>query len=542
MRNVNCRRGKIWDGLVGAVAIGIAFTLLTTIFGIAVLQVCGSKQSADSIAVAAMLSQQEAPPLTRGQLQASDANGHFAVDLYRQLAKQESGKNIILSPYSISVMLTMVAEGAVDQTLDQMIDAMHIPNGGLADIHFGQRGLRDSLIPVVPPALAARVAVLRAKLKETNEQTTSLHQAKQFKQTYESMQAAEKLAEEINSIVDRISACELQIASAMWVEQSYPIAPQFLSVIEPIYGTTIFPVEFKTQPELARLEINSWVAQQTSNRIENLLHSDSFTNLTRLLITNAVYFKGAWAEPFRTERTEIKPFRLSEEGSIDVPLMHQWNFAAASYAAFTATGELFPSPREVNAELNDDDPVLYPDDKGHTMLALDYQGKRFQMIVLLPQSIKGLPDLEASLSYEVVQRWIGLLERRAVNVWIPKFKLETNYQLESVLRSLGITQAFDREAQFDKLTTSERFRDRLRISGIVHRTSVDVNEVGTEAAAATIVEFDSVGEFLPPTRPFTPIFKADRPFMFLIRDRHTASILFWGRYITPSVAAVSNTF
>ena len=539
MCNVNYRRGQISNGLVAAVAIGIA---LAAIFGLAVLQVRDSKQSADNIAVVAMLSQLEAPPLTPDQLQASDANGRFAVDLYRQLAEQESGKNMFLSPYSISVMLTMVAEGAVDQTLDQMIDALHIPNDRLAHIHSGQRGLRDSLIPVVPPALAARVAVLRTKLKETNERTTTLHKAKQFKETYESMQAAKKLAEEINSIVDRISACELQIANAMWVEQSYPIDPQFLSVIEPIYGTAVFPADFKTQPELARRKINNWVARQTSNRIENLLHPDSFTDLTRLLITNTVYFKGAWAEPFRAERTEMKPFRLSEEGSIDVPMMHQWNFAAASYAAFTATGELFPSPREVNAELNDDDPVLYPDDKGHTMLALDYQGQRLQMIVLLPQSVMGLPDLEASLSYEALQRWIGLLERRAVNVSIPKFKLETNYQLEGVLRSLDITQAFEKKAQFDKLTTSEQFLDRLRISAIVHQTSVDVNEIGTEAAAATIVEFDSVGEFLPPTRPFTPIFKADRPFMFLIRDRHTASILFWGRYATPSVATDSNTF
>lgn len=472
---------------------------------------------------------------------ASHANGLFAIDLYRRLAETESGENIFLSPFSVSTALTMAAEGAVDQTLDQMLDVLHVPNGGLEQIHSGQRGLQSAIVPAVPPELTGKIAALRAQLKEANARTAAFEQADRRQEGYASSVVGKKLAEEINALVSRVSAYELQIANALWLEQSYPVEPNFLSTVQASYGMGVFPVDFKGRPEPVRHEINQWVAKQTNNRIRDLLSPRHVTDLTRLVLTNAVYFRGDWAEPFEVSRTHREPFQQSLDRSIDVLMMQQWNWKTASYGAFTATGDLFPTPLEVRITMQNDDPSLYPDAQGHTMLSLDYQGHKIQMILLVPQSATGISDLEKSLSYETLERWIGQLEHRGVNLSIPKFKLESKYELQDTLQSLGMVRCFEipkvdhQGAQFDKLTATERSEDRLRISAVVHQTYVDVSEVGTEAAAATALsEPTSDGSFeTPKTRPLIPIFKANKPFVFLIRDRQTATILFLGRYVSP---------
>ena len=471
---------------------------------------------------------------------ASNANGHFAIDLYRRLAETESGNSIFLSPFSISTVLTMAAEGAVDQTLDQMLDVLHVPKGGLEQIHSGQRGLQIAVVPSVPPELTEKITALRAQLKQSNDRTDALNQAERFKEARASSVVGKKMAQEINELVSRISAYELRIANALWLEKSYPIEPNFIAAVEPNYGMLVFPVEFKERPEPVRLHINEWVAQQTNDRVQDLLSPGSITDQTKMVITNTVYFKGDWAEPFKASRTHLEPFRQADERLVDTLMMHQWNSWTASYGAFTGTGELFPTPLEVRIDIKDDNPSLYPDAQGHTMLSLDYQGHKIQMILLVPQSATGISDLEKSLSYEALERWIDQLEHRTVNISIPKFKLESTYHLKKPLQSLGMVRCFENPqgnpegAQFDKLCSTQRSEDRLSISEVVHQTYVDVSEVGTEAAAATaFVEItDGFMGPAPKTRPFVPIFKANRPFIFLIRDRETASILFLGRYVS----------
>ena len=472
---------------------------------------------------------------------ALQANGQFAIDLYQKLAQTDQGKNVFVSPFSISVALTMATEGAVDQTLQQMTDVLHVCAGDLARIHRGQGHLLSGVIPVVSPEVTKKIARLREELKSVNARTAALNKTDKFADTQTSSEKGRQLANELNSLVRQTSAYELQIANALWLEKSYPIQPNFISTLKPSYGTVVFPVDFKSRPEPVRTEINEWVLRHTNDRIRDLLSSGDITDLTRLVITNAVFFKGDWAEPFNPSATKPEPFQQSASQTIKLPMMHQRNSTTASYGAFAPSGEFFPTPTEIKVELKDDDPSLYPDAGGHTMLALDYQGSKLEMILIVPQSVEGLSELERSLKFETLQQWIHALKRRTVNLSLPKYKLEAKYHLRETLQSLGMVRAFEEpgrkpeSAQFDKLSASQKFEDRLYITNVLHKTYVDVSEVGTEAAAATAVIFaaptSAALEEPPKTRPFVPIFKANKPFLFLIRDRETESILFIGRYV-----------
>ena len=473
---------------------------------------------------------------------ASTANGQFAVDLYQRLAEAKPGENLLLSPFSSSLALSMIAEGAVDETRDQMTDVLRFARGDLARMHQGQRGLQTAVVPDVPPEVIAKIARLRAELKAVNNRTEELSNAQPRnerlrKDAHSSWNKANQLAKEINLITSKTSAYELKIANSLWLEKSFPIETNFISALEPNYGTVLFPVDFKNNPEPTRLQINQWVAEQTNDRIQDLLPSSSINPLTRLVIANSVYFKGDWAQPFISSNTHPKQFHQANDRSIEVPMMHQWNGLSASYGAFQSDGELFPTPHEIKFELKDDDPSLYPDSRGHAMLALDYQGCKIQMVFLVPQSVDGILDLVKSLTHENLQRWIGLLEQRLVDITIPKYNLKLSYELSKTLRSLGINRPFGgpEESQFDAMSPGQQPEDRLRISQVQHKTYIDVSEIGTEAAAATAVGMSvEAGDFDEKTRPFHPIFKANKPFIFLIRDRETASILFIGRYVGPT--------
>jgi serpin B len=473
---------------------------------------------------------------------ASDANGHFAIDLYRRLAESEPEENLFISPFSISPVLTMVAEGAIDQTRDQMLDALHVPNGELDKIHRGQRGLQTAAVPAIPPDFTEKLESLRSELKQVEVRYSSLIAAERGNEAIASEPVRDRLRQEIKTLVSRVSVCELRTANALWLEKTYPVEASFISTVQPNYGMAVFPVDFKGRPEPACQQINQWIAEQTNNRIQDLLSPGSITSRTRLVVTSAVYFKGDWAQPFMTYDTYLQNFRQSNDHSVELQMMHQENTGTASYGAFTGPGDLFPTAREVRFDMKNDDPSLYPDAKGHTMLALDYKAHKIQMILLVPQSATGIAELEKSLSYDTLQRWIGKLELRPVNVTIPKFKFESKLGLAKTLMSMGMRRPFENPqdnlqgAQFDNLTSSQEAEDRVYISDVVHQTYVDVSELGTEAAAATAVSFPCGDDIdrPPETRPFIPFFIADKPFIFLIRDRETASILFLGRYVSPT--------
>jgi serine protease inhibitor len=259
--------------------------------------------------------------------------------------------------------------------------------------------------------------------------------------------------------------------------------------------------------------------------------------LMRLVLTNAIYFKGEWAEVFAEGQTKDEDFTLAGGRKVCVPLMRRGDMGSARYAAFKGDGSFFDTPARVPRGAVDEKKV-YPDERGFTMLELPYKGGEVSMLVMLPRSADGLEELEKKLTAENLVAWVGKLQHRGVHVLLPKFKVETKYDLGKTLEGMGMARAFKDPrladgAQFDGMSQSQDPAQKLFISKVLHKAFVEVNEKGTEAAAATAVmmmrPMSAVG-----STPFTPTFRADRPFLFLVRDRQSGSILFLGRMSNPT--------
>jgi serine protease inhibitor len=369
-----------------------------------------------------------------------EGNTEFSLDLYRQLSTSEG--NLFFSPYSISNALAMTYAGARGQTATEIAQVFHFqlePNR----LH---------------PAFAELIAAL----------------APESASTY-----------------------ELAIANRLWGQKNYGFLPEFLNLLERYYSAPLQEVDFTNTTENARLTINAWVEQQTQNKIQDLLSPGILNPSTRLVLTNAIYFKGNWLVPFDASATQNQPFYLSSGETIEVPMMHQmeyWNYAHLD---------------------------------GLQVLELPYEGETLSMVILLPEQIDGLVQLEQQLTPDHLQEWLSsaqefpmTMDGAPVSVWLPKFTLTSTFELENTLSAMGMPQAFT-NADFSGMNGQ---RD-LVISKVIHKAFVDVNEQGTEAAAATAV--------LMATRGGNQTFRIDRPFIFLIRDRNSRSILFLGRVVNP---------
>jgi len=486
--------------------------------------------------------------------QAVAANGDFAVDLYRQLAKEHPGQNLFFSPYSMSSALAMTAEGARGETAEQMGKVLRFPEdarrvGGdaqslpwnTAAIHAGMTALNERFNP--PPVsqqVRDRIAALRKDLEEANRKVTELQRGSNtWRESMDESAKARKLAEQLNALLAQVDLYELRVANALWGEKTYPFSPTYLQTIHNYYKTGgAFPVDFKHNAEGERQKINAWVEEQTNHRIRDLIPQGAVDALTRLILTNAIYFKGEWKEPFSESATKQDDF-IAAEAKVRVPMMHKDNLHDARYAAFNADGTLFATPREVPAGTPPDPATLYPGSGGFVLAELPYKGDDLSMVIVLAQDADGLAQLEGKLSRDNLQSWISKLQGRAVHVYLPKFKLETDYQMNGTLRALGMIRAFvdptaANGAQFDGMCTSSDPENKLYIGSVIHKAFVEVNEKGTEAAAATAVIMPAAAAFRRPVMvPFTPTFRADRPFVFLIRDVKTGAVLFLGRLTSP---------
>jgi serpin B len=294
---------------------------------------------------------------------------------------------------------------------------------------------------------------------------------------------------------------QLRVADALWAQQGNTFLDDFLELMKDDYGAGFNQVDFKDATEAARLTINQWVGQKTDDKIKDILQPGVLTPQTRLVLTNAIYFKGTWQTQFDKAQTKDEDFHLSLANTIKSLLMHR------------------------------EGPFKYFDGGTFQALELPYKSEELSMIVFLPNDVSGLSSLEQSLSASNTQLWLRQLAAvPKVVLTMPKFKMTRQFGLKGALGALGMPQAFEKNAaNFSGMTGKRDFV----MSAVIHKAYVDVTEEGTEAAAATAVVI-SRALAVAPIRTQPPIFRADHPFIFLIRDNRSGSILFMGRVTNPT--------
>ncbi|MFH1465392.1 MAG: serpin family protein [Pseudomonadota bacterium] len=362
-----------------------------------------------------------------------EGDAAFALDLYRNLAARGPG-NVFISPVSISLALAMTRAGARGETAAEMDRALHLD--------LPQERLN--------PAFGALQASLAAEGPWT-----------------------------------------LAIANRLWGQQGFGFEAPFLELTRVFYGAGIEGLDFGA-PEAARQTINAWVSEHTAGHIPELIPEGLLDSSTTLVLTNAVWFKGTWKEPFDPAKTAPGPFTTAGGAQVEVPFMRQ----------------------EAHARWGQTDDA--------TLLVMPYTGDRLELLLALPHADDGLPALEAGLSPAALAAWEDALHPAKVAILLPRFTLSTDYELSEPLAALGMPLAFGGGADFSGITKATS----LFISAVVHKAWIGVDEQGTEAAAATAVAMTrSAGP--------RPSFRADHPFMFLIRDTETGAILFMGRYCEP---------
>ena len=370
-------------------------------------------------------------------------NNEFALGLYGQL-RQYPG-NLFFSPFSIHIALAMAQAGAKGQTAAQMSEVL------------GPSGSDPTITKVLESARHA-------------------------------------------------GEYELNIANALWGQEGAALEAQFLDLIARLYDGGLHLVDFRNNSESARIAINRWVENKTKEKIRDLIPSGGLNADTRLVLANAIYFKGRWLLKFSSKGTREESFYVDAGTTVEAPLMFQ------------------------------QDDIPYMEGRGYQAVDLAYRGGDLSMLVILPEAKDGLPDLEKQISPKMIQECASKTRDREVKLFLPRFKMTWGtVDLRDQLTTLGMTFAFDRSrADFSGINGHEPpHEDALSISSVFHKAFVDVNEEGTEAAAATAVAMVgmSMPDFDPPP---IPLFRADHPFLFAIRHTKSGAMLFLGRVTDPT--------
>lgn len=372
----------------------------------------------------------------------AEANNEFTFSLYKQLG--EDLTNLVFSPYSISSALAVTYAGARGKTALEMAEVLWFAKD------------QDAFHPV-------------------------------FKAFTDSI-----------FLSGKEEGTEMNIANALWVEENYQIIQDFLDLATDYYGARAENVSFKTNEDLekSRQKINRWVENKTNDKIKELIPQGILDELTRMVITNAIWFNGNWLNPFEKSRTSPSIFHISRDKTVSTDFMHQ----------------------EKETGYYEDDDVQ--------AIELPYKGGKMSMLIILPKDIDGWKLLGRLLSTERLAVITKGIEQHKIDMAIPKFTYESEFNLKEILFKMGMEQAFTNDADFSGLTED----NDLRIDDIIHKAFIEVNETGTEAAAATAVtmalktalEEEDIIQFI-----------ADHPFLYLIRDKTTGGIIFMGRFINP---------
>jgi serpin B len=289
---------------------------------------------------------------------------------------------------------------------------------------------------------------------------------------------------------------ELHTANGLWVQKGFAIQPAFERTLVDNYQAPPVLVDFIVNSEAARSQINGWTEEHTKAKIKNLFPAGSLNARTRLVLTSAIYFFGKWQDPFVTSRTQPAPFILPTGTTTQANFMNQ-----TSHFGYSET----PCAQ---------------------ILEMRYAGTAIAFDVLLPKTVTGLPNLEKSLTPENLIGWLGNLSARNVQVSLPKFRSESQFSLGKALSIMGMPTAFTDNADFSGISS----KGGLAISEVVHKAFVDVSERGTEAAAATGIGVQPTAMRMPEQ---AIVFRADHPFIFLIRDTRIGVVLFIGRLMNP---------
>jgi serpin B len=402
-------------------------------------------------------------------------NGEFALELYVRLsgdpnARPPSG-NLFFSPYSISTALSMTYMGARGVTALEMAGVLHFPTEPIKTLDADSQGRPFYRMCERGPISHARIAAAFGSLER-----------------------------QLNNSSEK-GGYELSVANALWGQTGYGFLKEFLTLTKENYGAGLREVDFvnAAEREKARKTINSWVEKETKEKIKDLIPPGVLGALTRLVLTNAVYFKGDWSVEFDKKQTTDAPFKVAADKEVVVPLMYQ-------------KGDF-----------------KYAQEDRLQILELPYKGDELSMVVLLPAEVDGLAEMEKSLTPKDLNRWLTLLRKEEVHVYLPKFKMTTGpLELKGILKAMGMKDAFSMAADFSGMSGNKD----LFISNVLHKAFVAVDEKGTEAAAATAVVVTLKAE-----PAASPVFRADHPFVFLIKDNRSGSILFMGRVVNPAKQA-----
>lgn len=483
----------------------------------------------------------------------------FAINLYQQLRSSYPDDNIVVSPISISSTLAMLLEGARGETAEQIGNVLGLPDSAR------NRNDNSELIPWETVKIYSGIEQLNQVISRDASDSQNSEQKERLERSLESLKtkraelarlqqriytaeisdnmrtarrlrAQEKiLLEEVNSLLDQVGGYQIDIANSIWAQRDYAIKRNYVDRVSKAFHIDgILLADFIGDPESERVRINEWIADQTNQRIQDLLPRSAITADTRIVLANAIYFQGQWESPFDPERTRPRDFTLSNGTEIEIPMMFENEIKGIPYGAVNGDGSVFIAPEVYNA---DNPPQLYPDDDGFHIVSLPYRGRHISMIILAPMKPDGLDKLESKLNSENLDKWLSATNSRDVDVMLPKFRIEPTYDVKSLLRKMGMELPFliandeTDGADFSGIVDPDT-SEQLSIAEFVHKAFLDVNEKGTEAAAASALA-KSEGEDGPQMVKFVPNFYADRPFMFFIRHNETGTVLFMGRFKAP---------